>query len=106
MRTKTEILQERLEEAYQTYLEAQGDLNHLKYTACGLRCASCREYFLTELDFANHYLVPNERYLNLGNCKNRYNNGVIMPALYNRWGMNLEEQAYQEDKQRNGLRLS
>jgi hypothetical protein len=33
-----------------------------------MRCAGCGEHLPTEGAFARHFLVPDERYLNLGNC--------------------------------------
>ena len=33
-----------------------------------MKCVRCREVLRTEGDFARHFVVPDERYLNLGNC--------------------------------------
>jgi len=33
-----------------------------------MKFVRCREVLRTEGDFARHFVVPDERYLNLGNC--------------------------------------
>lgn len=33
-----------------------------------MKCVRCGEILHTEGDFARHFVVPDERYLNLGNC--------------------------------------
>ncbi len=34
-------------------------------------CSYCRELLVTEGDFARHFVLPNERHLNLGECPKR-----------------------------------
>lgn len=43
----------------------------LELTDCGLNCAGCDEFLATEGDFARHFIIPDHRYKNLGNCPNR-----------------------------------
>ena len=65
MRTKWEILQECRENAHKALDEMCG----LEQTPCELNCSSCGKYLATQADFADHFLIPDERYWNLGNCK-------------------------------------
>jgi len=37
-----------------------------------MKCVRCRIELATEGDFARHFLIPDERYLNLGNCPSKY----------------------------------
>ena len=46
-------------------------LDALDRTPFGGSCASCGEILVTEGDFARHFLIPDERYLNLGECPMR-----------------------------------
>jgi hypothetical protein len=79
MRTKWDILQEKLAKT-EADLQAQKDyIRYLENTECvrdeggeHISCDRCRTEFGTEADFAKHYLVPDERYPNLGNCPTRY----------------------------------
>jgi hypothetical protein len=42
-----------------------------------MRCVRCRMELPTEGAFARHFVVPDERYLNLGECPTKYN---VVPA--------------------------
>lgn len=68
MRTKAEILEERLLELKDAAERAENYLNGLRATPCGLTCSGCGSYLETEYDFAAHFLISDERYLNLGEC--------------------------------------
>jgi hypothetical protein len=101
MRTKVQILREREEKAYQAYEKLTRELNGLEMTRpAANQCSSCGVVFGSQFEFDDHYLVDDERYLNLGNCPSRYNNGRLMPSLGVGWGKSLEEYAYEEDEKR------
>lgn len=68
MRTKWEILQARAEEMRVNLENAEKYLKGLERTPCGLKCAGCQTVLKTEADFAKHFVIPDERYLNLGDC--------------------------------------
>lgn len=68
MRTKIEILENRLEIMRNEYVKASEYIEGLKDTPCGLTCGGCNKLFETEYDFAAHFLIPDERFLNLGDC--------------------------------------
>jgi hypothetical protein len=93
-RTKVQILQEQYAKARDEAQRIALALTRAKQTdAPSPECASCGASFNNMYDFDAHYLVDDERYLNLGNCPTRYNNGRLMPAL-NVWGKSLEEEAH------------
>jgi hypothetical protein len=69
-RTKMEILQERMTEAFELAHKLEREIAGLERTNCGLTCGKCGAIHETEADFAAHYVIPDERYLNLGNCPN------------------------------------
>lgn len=80
MRTKWEILEERRDKARRAYESLQAELDGLDRTPCRmlghegyefLSCSTCGTEFKTEGDFARHYLIDDERYLNLGHCPNK-----------------------------------
>jgi hypothetical protein len=43
-------------------------------TPLGVKCTGCAEILNTEADFAGHFLIPDETYLNLGYCPNNRRN--------------------------------
>jgi hypothetical protein len=63
-----EILKAQLEEARATVAELETQIIGLGFTPFGHRCGGCDEWLATEADFASHFVIPNERYLNWGNC--------------------------------------
>jgi hypothetical protein len=72
-RTKYEILLSRVLEAEHALANANADLANLERPCLNdrgepMRCTGCGAQFKTERDFASHYLVPDERYINLGAC--------------------------------------
>jgi hypothetical protein len=67
-RSKWDVLNERHQKAYEEYVELTRALNRLETQSCGLTCSGCGAALETEADFARHYLVPDERFLNLGYC--------------------------------------
>lgn len=89
LRTKWDILEDRANRAHEEYLKLMGELEGLEKTQFRTgeqRCRSCGAKLRTEADFAKHYLVPEERYSNIGFCPNRYNDGVKMPhGLLEAW---------------------
>jgi hypothetical protein len=68
VRTKWEILQARADRLRKELSELEFSLKWMENTNLHTLCA-CGEMLQTEKDFADHFLVPDERYLNLGNCK-------------------------------------
>jgi hypothetical protein len=66
-RTKAEVLVERRAMLAAELEKLDQQIASLKRLDCGIRC-SCGKLLQTEWDFADHFIVPNERYLNLGNC--------------------------------------
>jgi hypothetical protein len=51
--------------------EQHQKLDRLETQECGLTCSGCGKVLETEKDFAEHYLVPDERFLNLGYCPDK-----------------------------------
>ena len=70
MATKWEILEARRDAYLALAAEVQRELDDLEKTNFGGTCPRCNEYLETEKDFAQHFTVPDTRYLNLGNCPN------------------------------------
>lgn len=86
MRTKWEILQAQAREMGIRYAEFCCDLTNMRHAPlcdkhgtphkhvdleegqCGTKCAGCGELLVFEKDFAAHFVVPDERYLNIGDC--------------------------------------
>lgn len=101
-RTKYEILEDRMLNAGEAVgYSAWRELRNLEKTVFhdGLKqCSTCGAPIPTEAAFAKHYLVDDERYLNLGNCPTRYNNGVLMPPLHNGWGKDLWFEAHEVNR--------
>jgi hypothetical protein len=70
-RTKWDILVERRDQLRLDLERLERELKGLSNTNCGLNCSGCGQHHETEADFAKHYLIPDERYLNLGYCPNK-----------------------------------
>jgi len=68
MRTKAEILQARRDYLSAELEKANREILGLQGTPCGLTCDSCGTVLASEWDFASHFLIPDEQYLNLGGC--------------------------------------
>jgi hypothetical protein len=68
MRTKWEILTARLVRAEREVAELRDAMAGLERTPCGLKCSGCATPLTTEADFARHFLIPEERLLNVGVC--------------------------------------
>ena len=69
-RTKWDILIERKNAAKAEYERLAREIHGLANTPCGLTCAGCGTLLVTEADFASHFIIPDENYLNLGGCPN------------------------------------
>ena len=67
-RTKWEILNARAVELRAALADVEQEMRGLENTRCGLSCSGCGMVLETEKDFAEHFTIPDERYLNLGNC--------------------------------------
>jgi hypothetical protein len=71
MRTKWAVLQERLVAANKVAYDLQQKMEGMKNTpfhnGAG-RCSSCGAVLPTEAAFAKHFIIPDERFLNLGYC--------------------------------------
>ena len=68
MRTKYEIMEAKI-----AFLEAEAakvrrELEGLNDTPFGHKCGGCGLFLETEGQFAAHFDIPDERYLNLGGC--------------------------------------
>jgi hypothetical protein len=68
MRTKWQILQANLAEAREIVASMERTIDGMETQKCGLPCSGCGTVLETEADFAKHFLIPDERYLNLGDC--------------------------------------
>lgn len=75
VRTKYEILLaevDKLEKAKQNILFVLKGAGETPCLVSGteehIHCGTCGQRFETELDFMKHYVVPDERYYNLGHC--------------------------------------
>lgn len=69
--TKWSILEARLIELNDAANALAAEMASLARTRCDLHCSGCRAYLATEADFAKHFIVPNPRFLNLGECPQR-----------------------------------
>jgi hypothetical protein len=47
------------------------EIDGLKHTDCNLVCSGCGTTLATEWDFASHFVIPDEQFLNLGGCPTR-----------------------------------
>jgi len=94
-RTKWEILEDRMLNAgeavgYSAWRELRA-LERTPFTANGTgQCSTCGALLSTEADFAKHYLIDDERYLNLGMCPTRTTEGHLKHALDIAYAMNEE----------------
>jgi hypothetical protein len=70
-RSKWDVLLERHQKAYNEEQRLARELGCLENTTCNLTCSDCGKVHETEAEFAQHYLIPDERYLNLGYCPNK-----------------------------------
>ncbi len=74
MRTKAEILLAKRAYLAETLAKLDREIAGLKSQHTGggdflpLQCGKCGAVHETEWDFASHYVVSDERYLNLGDC--------------------------------------
>lgn len=68
MRTKWQILEARLAEARAKVAELERELAGLEATPFSRGCSVCGVALPTEAAFARHFVIPDERYLNLGEC--------------------------------------
>jgi len=76
MRSKWEILVERKEKMRNDLAVAEATLTGMEatpFTADGTgKCSRCGTALPTEAAFAKHFLVPDEQYVNLGECPTQY----------------------------------
>src|SRR5690349_14162830 len=63
-RTKWEILTARRDAVREYLARMESEMYGLEHTECGLKCSGCGEVLITEKDFAAHFIIPDERYLN------------------------------------------
>lgn len=71
MRTKLEILSSRAEKLRERLESLESEIRGLAKTPCRAKCSGCDEQFTTERDFAGHFVIPDETYLNLGECPDK-----------------------------------
>jgi len=69
LRTKQQILEERQNEAAKVFNNLTAQVED--ETPCNLKCSGCGVLLKTEKDFRSHFLIPDERYLNLGECPDK-----------------------------------
>lgn len=69
-RTKWEILNARLESARAEVERLESEMRGMENTPDNAKCTGCGEQFTTNADFARHFKIPNETYLNTGYCPN------------------------------------
>ena len=67
-RTKWEILNARAEKMRKELTELESYMRGMENTPDNARCTGCGEQFTTNADFARHFKIPNEVYLNTGYC--------------------------------------
>jgi hypothetical protein len=67
-RTKWEILSARVEKARKELEDLESYMRGMENTPDNTKCSFCAEQFRTNADFAKHFVIPNETYLNLGEC--------------------------------------
>ena len=76
MRSKWQILETRADALMSQLTDLNSQLDWMERTpfqANGTgRCSQCDTALPTEADFAKHYLVPDEQYINLGECMYKY----------------------------------
>jgi hypothetical protein len=70
-RTKMDILGERAAFLVREAKALADYIEGLHNTPCGLTCDGCGTLLVTEGDFAAHFVIRDENYLNLGNCPER-----------------------------------
>jgi hypothetical protein len=86
MRTKWQILAAKRDKAAEAYNKICREMDGIDASQPVVQaCRTCGELFFTQGDFDRHYLIDDERYLNLGNCPTRYNSGRLMPSLNDPW---------------------
>ena len=68
MRTKWDVMVQREKELTKELERLRADMEWMRRTEFGKPCLRCGFLLETERDFAAHFLIPNERYLNLGEC--------------------------------------
>lgn len=73
-RTKWEILTAQLETARAEVERLESYMRGLENTPDTVKCTGCDEQFTVNADFARHFLIPNEQYLNTGYCPNNPRN--------------------------------
>jgi hypothetical protein len=67
-RSKWNILEERLTMKLAEVERDKRELQALERTTFGRPCSGCGEVLATEADFAKHFVTPDPRFLNLGEC--------------------------------------
>lgn len=69
-RTKWEILNARAEKMRKELTELENYIQGMENTPDNVKCSGCGEQFRVNADFARHFKIPNEQYLNTGYCPN------------------------------------
>lgn len=68
MQTKWQILEAKKARLRDELGALEAYMADLAETPFGYNCAYCKVELATEKDFAEHFLVPDGRYLNMGLC--------------------------------------
>lgn len=74
--TKWTWLQKRLAGAQAEVDALAGQIQGLAAQPFDGECLTCGFYMATEADFARHYIVPDPRYLNMGECPTKFGHKV------------------------------
>jgi hypothetical protein len=68
MRTKWDILKEKEARLIKELEDLQKDFAWMERVKTDIVCSGCGKPLETEAGFAKHFVIPDERFLNLGNC--------------------------------------
>lgn len=68
MVTKWDVLKTRLDAARQHVADMQAEMLGMIKTPLKTPCSACGKVLWTEAEFAQHFIVPDTRYLNVGYC--------------------------------------
>jgi hypothetical protein len=68
MRTKADILLAKQATLAAELERVTREIEGMKGTDSNLVCSGCGDRLETEWDFASHFVIPDERYVNLGGC--------------------------------------
>jgi hypothetical protein len=68
LRTKWDVLSERRDALKAQLADVESELVGMLTSELGVACAGCGLWLATEADFAQHFQVTDDRFLNVGRC--------------------------------------